>query len=79
MCLNRVSDQGRKAVYGTDDGVYLSNLMERNREPVKVLALKDVEQVDVLEDYQLLIVLAGMFRRSTYRQGSNLQPSQSGK
>ncbi|KAI0664258.1 CNH domain-containing protein [Cubamyces menziesii] len=51
-------NQGRKAVYGTDDGVYLSNLMERNREPVKVLALKDVEQVDVLEDYQLLIVLA---------------------
>ncbi|KAI0642272.1 CNH-domain-containing protein [Trametes meyenii] len=51
-------NQGRKAVYGTDDGIYLSNLMERNREPVKVLALKDVEQVDVLEDYQLLIVLA---------------------
>ncbi|KAI0773286.1 CNH domain-containing protein [Trametes elegans] len=48
----------RKAVYGTDDGVYLSNLMERNREPVKVLALNNVEQVDVLEDYQLLIVLA---------------------
>ena len=46
-------------VYGTDDGVYLSNLMERNREPVKVLALKYVAQVDVLEDYQLLIVLSG--------------------
>ncbi|KAH9851921.1 CNH-domain-containing protein [Lenzites betulinus] len=51
-------NQGRRAVYGTDDGVYLSNLMERNREPVKVLALKEVEQVDVLEDYQLLVVLA---------------------
>ncbi|EJF59044.1 CNH-domain-containing protein [Dichomitus squalens LYAD-421 SS1] len=50
--------QGRKAVYGTDDGVYLSNLMERNREPVKVLALKDVAQLDVLEEYQLLIVLS---------------------
>ncbi|CDO69776.1 hypothetical protein BN946_scf184766.g21 [Trametes cinnabarina] len=50
--------QGRKAVYGTDDGVYLSNLLEYNREPVKVLALKDVEQLDVLEEYQLLIVLA---------------------
>ena len=46
-------------MYGTDDGVYLSNLLEHNREPVKVLALKDVEQVDVLEEYQLLIVLAG--------------------
>ncbi|KAI1791833.1 CNH-domain-containing protein [Ganoderma leucocontextum] len=51
-------NQGRKAVYGTDDGVYLSNLMERNREPVKVLALKDVAQLDVLEEYQLLIVLS---------------------
>lgn len=46
-------------MYGTDDGIYLSNLGERNREPVKVLALNDVQQVDVLEDYQLLIVLSG--------------------
>ncbi|KAI0791960.1 CNH-domain-containing protein [Abortiporus biennis] len=50
--------QGRRAIYGTDDGVYLSNLWERNRDPVKVLALKDVTQVDVMEDYQLLIVLS---------------------
>ena len=50
---------GRRAVYGTDDGVYLSDLRERNREPVKVLALKDVSQLDVLEEYQLLIVLSG--------------------
>ncbi|KAH9951057.1 CNH-domain-containing protein [Amylocystis lapponica] len=50
--------QGRRAVYGTDDGVYLSNLWEHNREPVKVLALKDVVQVDVLEEYELLIVLS---------------------
>ena len=55
------TDQGRRAVYGTDDGVYLSNLAERNREPVKVLALKDVAQVDVFEDYQLLIVLSGTY------------------
>ncbi|OBZ74240.1 Rho1 guanine nucleotide exchange factor 1 [Grifola frondosa] len=61
--VNRVNcaapfSQGKRAVYGTDDGVYLSNLWEQNREPVKVLALKDVAQVDVLEDYQLLIVLS---------------------
>jgi len=48
-------------VYGTDDGVYLSDLREQNQEPVKVLALLDVMQVDVLEDYQLLIVLSGEF------------------
>ena len=46
-------------MYGTADGVYLSNLWEPSREPTKVLALQDVTQVDVLEDYQLLIVLAG--------------------
>lgn len=56
--------QGRRVVYGTDDGVYLSNLWDR-REPVKVLALKDVSQVDVLEDYQLLIVLSGASRTSS--------------
>ncbi|KAI0339671.1 CNH-domain-containing protein [Trametopsis cervina] len=50
--------QGRRAVYGTADGVYISNLWEPHREPMKVLALADVTQVDVLEDYQLLIVLA---------------------
>ena len=57
-----VAGQGRKVVYGTDDGVYLSNLLERNREPVKVLALKDVAQVDILEEYQLLIVMSGASR-----------------
>ena len=55
---------GRRVVYGTDDGVYLSDLREINQEPVKVLALLDVMQVDVLEDYQLLIVLSGMLFHS---------------
>ena len=54
------TDQGKQAVYGTNDGVYMSNLWEPQREPVKVLALLDVTQVDVLEEYQLLIVLSGM-------------------
>ncbi|KAJ3507393.1 hypothetical protein NLJ89_g6330 [Agrocybe chaxingu] len=49
---------GRRVVYGTDDGVYLSDLREPRQEPVKVLALLEVLQVDVLEDYQLLIVLS---------------------
>ncbi|KAL0953720.1 hypothetical protein HGRIS_004910 [Hohenbuehelia grisea] len=49
---------GRRVVYGTDDGVYISDLRQPNSEPVKVLALLDVGQVDVLEDYQLLIVLS---------------------
>ncbi|CAK5283232.1 unnamed protein product [Mycena citricolor] len=49
---------GRRIVYGTDDGVYISDLRELHKDPVKVLALLDVSQVDVLEDYQLLIVLS---------------------
>ncbi|KAF8216840.1 RhoGEF Rgf2 [Mycena galopus ATCC 62051] len=49
---------GRKIVYGTDDGVYISDLRDISKDPVKVLALLDVGQVDVLEDYQLLIVLS---------------------
>ena len=50
---------GRWIVYGTDGGLYLSDLHEQRKEPVKVLALLDVVQVDILEDYQLLIVLSG--------------------
>ncbi|KAH7924273.1 CNH-domain-containing protein [Leucogyrophana mollusca] len=49
---------GRRVVYGTDDGIYLSDLREPNRDPAKVLALLHVSQVDVLENYQLLIVLS---------------------
>ncbi|EIN09591.1 CNH-domain-containing protein [Punctularia strigosozonata HHB-11173 SS5] len=49
---------GRRVVYGTDDGVYISDLMDRGREPLKVLALMDVTQIDVLEEYQLLVVLS---------------------
>jgi RHO1 GDP-GTP exchange protein 1/2 len=50
---------GQKVAYGTFDGVYFQDLREPNREPIKVLALTDVAQVDVLDDYGLLIVLSG--------------------
>ena len=53
------ADGGQKVAYGTFDGVYFQDLREPNREPVKVLALTDVAQVDVLDDYGLLIVLSG--------------------
>ncbi|KAH9000096.1 CNH-domain-containing protein [Lactarius akahatsu] len=49
---------GQKVAYGTFDGVYFQDLREPNREPIKVLALTDVAQVDVLDDYGLLIVLS---------------------
>ena|ERR1700722_11283 len=48
-------------VYGTDDGVYLSDLRDQSYDPVKVLNLLDVSQIDILEEFQLLIVLSGVF------------------
>lgn len=51
-------DFGRRIIYGADDGVYLSDLRERARPPTKVLPLPGVTQVDVLEEYQILIILA---------------------
>lgn len=60
----RNSGGGRRVVYGTDDGVYVSDLREANKGPVKVLALLEVLQVDVLEEYELLIVLSGKCTRS---------------
>lgn len=58
--INCVSpyDQGNRMIYGTDEGVYFSNLRDdKLRVPVKVIELLDVTQVDVLEEFQLLIVL----------------------
>ena len=51
-------DNGNRMIYGTDEGVYFSNLRDdKLREPVRVINLLDVTQVDVIEEYQLLIVL----------------------
>lgn len=56
--LTRCLDNGNRLIYGTDEGVYFSNLRDdKLREPVKVISLADVTQVDVIEDFQLLIVL----------------------
>lgn len=51
-------DFGRRIIYGTEDGVYLSDLREKARPPTKVLPLPGVTQIDVLEEYQILIILA---------------------
>lgn len=46
-------------VYGTDNGVYLSNLRDKSKVPVKVISVSNVTQLDVLEEQGILIVLAG--------------------
>ncbi|KAL2867863.1 putative Rho guanyl nucleotide exchange factor (Rom2) [Aspergillus lucknowensis] len=63
--INRVNclvpiDGGRKLVYGTDSGIYVSDRMPKDKsaKPKKVLDANQVTQIDTLEEYQLLLVLA---------------------
>lgn len=64
--LTQILDQGRRIAYGTSDGVYFSNGRDHSRPPLRVLALQDVTQIDILEEYQLLIVLSGALHRISY-------------
>lgn len=53
-------DGGRKLIYGTDNGIYVFD--RRNKDasikPRKALEATNVVQIDVLEEYQLILVLA---------------------
>ncbi|KAL8970973.1 MAG: hypothetical protein Q9183_001274 [Haloplaca sp. 2 TL-2023] len=53
-------DGGRKLVYGTDTGIFVSDRRQKASEsrPRRVLEISSVTQVDVMEEYQLLLVLA---------------------
>jgi hypothetical protein len=58
--LTESADGGRKLVYGTDTGIYVSDRRPKatDARPKKVLDVNAVTQIDVLEEYQLLLVLA---------------------
>jgi hypothetical protein len=63
--INRVNclvpiDGGRKLVYGTDSGIYLSDRWPKDKsaKPRRVLDASQVTQMDTLEEYQLLLVLS---------------------
>ncbi|KAL2820490.1 CNH domain-containing protein [Aspergillus cavernicola] len=63
--VNRVNclvpiDGGRKLVYGTDSGIYVSDRMPKDKsaKPKRVLDASQVTQIDTLEEYQLVLVLA---------------------
>ncbi|KAH8423462.1 putative Rho guanyl nucleotide exchange factor (Rom2) [Aspergillus melleus] len=63
--INRVNclvpvDGGRKLVYGTDSGIYLSERWPKDKsaKPRRVLDVSQVTQIDTLEEYQLLLVLS---------------------
>jgi hypothetical protein len=45
-------------VFGTDNGVYMVNLLATEKVPVKVLSCTYVTQLDILEEYGTLVVLA---------------------
>ncbi|CAD6501619.1 BgTH12-01869 [Blumeria graminis f. sp. triticale] len=53
-------DGGRKLIFGTDCGIYVSDRRAKdgNASPVRVLEAASVTQIDVLEEYQLLLVLS---------------------
>ncbi|KAH6630359.1 CNH domain-containing protein [Chaetomium sp. MPI-SDFR-AT-0129] len=52
-------DGGRKLIYGTDNGIYMSDRRSKdNGAPKRVIDVPSVTQVDVLEEYQLLLVLS---------------------
>ncbi|KAI0162076.1 CNH domain-containing protein [Xylariaceae sp. FL1272] len=50
-------DGGRKLIYGTDHGIYVSDRKAKDQPPKRVIEAQHVTQVDVLEEYGLLLVL----------------------
>ena len=55
--LTPFSDGGRKLVYGTESGIYVSDRRPKAvvSKPKRVLDVGSVTQIDVLEEYQLLL------------------------
>jgi hypothetical protein len=53
-------DGGRKLIYGTDSGIFVSDRRAKDAaaKPRRVLDVTNVTQIDVLEEYQLLLVLS---------------------
>lgn len=54
------TDGGRKLIYGTDNGIYLADRWpkEQTARPKRILDATQVSQIDTLEEYRLLLVLA---------------------
>jgi RHO1 GDP-GTP exchange protein 1/2 len=55
-----IADGGRKLIYGTDTGIFVSDRRskEAGAKPKRVIDVQNVTQIDVLEEYQLLLVLS---------------------
>ncbi|KAL7943873.1 CNH domain-containing protein [Trichoderma barbatum] len=51
-------DNGRRVLYGTDSGIYISNHEKHGSIPEKVLEARKITQIDILEEYRILLVLS---------------------
>jgi len=51
-------DGGRKLIVGTDQGIYVVDRKIKEQAPKRVIDVSNVTQVDVLEEYSLLLVLS---------------------
>jgi RHO1 GDP-GTP exchange protein 1/2 len=58
--LITAADGGRKLVIGTDLGIYVTDRWPKDKsiKPKRVIEASQVTQIDVLEEYQLLLVLS---------------------
>jgi len=54
------TDGGRKLIYGTDNGIYIADRWPKDKtvRPRRILDATQVSQIDTLEEYRLLLVLA---------------------
>lgn len=54
------TDGGRKLIYGTDNGIYLADRWPKDKtiRPKRILDAIQVSQIDMLEEYKLLLVLS---------------------
>jgi hypothetical protein len=52
-------DNYSKLVFGTDLGIYVLEIGPNSKPAVRVIQLERVFQIDVLEEFRLLLALAG--------------------
>lgn len=79
MLMYVLLDGGRKLVYGTDSGIYVSERWPKDKsaKPRRVLDVSQVTQIDTLEEYQLLLVLANRTLSSYPMEGLEAVEGQS--
>ncbi|KMU74906.1 Rho1 guanine nucleotide exchange factor 1 [Coccidioides immitis RMSCC 3703] len=78
--VNRVNclvpiDGGRKLVYGTDNGIYLSERWPKDKsaKPKRVLDATAVTQIDTLEEYQLKLWMCTKHKTRLYAEHKRIQ------